>query len=278
MTATRVQVVCNRVCRNLGRAEQRDHADDQNAAELEQAVFQPVRDADLQNAADERQLGAKACAGAQRDRMIRVKQQHSDNDRCNAARKHRGERRARDAPLEHINQDRVADQVDHVDQARNQHGNARVALRTEQRRTGVINRKDGVGEYADGQIGQRTVHYVILDRAEQQPQQRHAEQHDQHSDDERDDDDDQIELAGCVAGAFALARTEQLRHHDRAAGRKGGKNVDDQNVQHIDQRHAGHRRLANRGYHDGIRQADRDREHLLKHKRPNQLFECGVRK
>ena len=40
------------------------------------------------------------------------------------------------------------------------------------------------------------------------------------------------------------ARAKQLRDNDRTTGRKGGKNIDDQNIQHIDQRYAGNRSLA----------------------------------
>lgn len=45
-----VQIVRKRIRGNLRRAEQRDHAHDEHAAQLKQAVFQSVRHTNLQNA------------------------------------------------------------------------------------------------------------------------------------------------------------------------------------------------------------------------------------
>ena len=91
-----------------------------------------------------------------------MEQQHGNDHGCDTAGKHGRERSAGYAPLEYKNQDRVADQVDDVDQPGNQHGNTRITLRAEQRRTRIINCQNGVGKHADGQIGQRTVHHIVL--------------------------------------------------------------------------------------------------------------------
>ena len=50
-----------------------------------------------------------------------------------------------------------------------------------------------------------------------------------------------------------------------------------EHVYHIDERNARHRRLAARGDHDGVGKTDRDGEHLLEHKRPDQFFKCRIR-
>ena len=47
-----------------------------------------------------------------------------------------------------------------------------------------------------------------------------------------------------MAWGLAGARPMLVRYNDRTTGRKGGKNIDDQNIQHIDQRYAGNRSLA----------------------------------
>ena len=54
------------------------------------------------------------------------------------------------------------------------------------------------------------------------------------------------------------------------------KDVDDEHVEHIDQRYAGNRRFTDRGDHHRVGQTDRDGEHLLDNERQNQLFECGI--
>ena len=76
--------------------------------------------------------------------------------------------------------------------------------------------------------------------------------------------------------ARSFSRTEQLGNHDRAAGRQCGKDVDDEHVEHIDQRYAGNRRFTDRGDHHRVGQTDCDGEHLLDNERQNQLFECGI--
>ena len=185
-----IQIIRQRIRGNLGRAEQRDHAHDEHAAKLKQAVFQTVRHTDLQNAADQLLIRSKPLSAPQRDRVLGVQQQNRDSDSRRAARQHGRKSRASNAPLEHENEQRVADEVDDVDQSRNQHGDTRVALCAEQRRTGVVDRQNGVGEHADRQVGERALHHIVLDRAEQQAQQRCAEQHDERRDDQRNDRDD----------------------------------------------------------------------------------------
>ena len=185
-----IQIVRQRIRGDLRRAEQRDHAHDEHAAKLKQAVFQTVRHADLQNTADQLLIRSKPLSAPQRDRVLRVQQQNRDSDSCRAARQHGRKRCTSNAPLEHENEQRVADEVDDVDQSRNQHGDTRVALCAEQRRACVVDRQNGVGEHADRQVGERALHDVILDRAEQQPQQRCAEQHDERRDNQRNRGDD----------------------------------------------------------------------------------------
>ena len=119
--------------------------------------------------------------------MLGVQQQNRDSDSRRAARQHGRKRCACNAPFEHEDKQRVADEVDDVDQPCNQHGDTRVALCAEQRRACVVNRQNGIGEHADRQVGERALHHIVLDRAEQQPQQRCAEQHDERRDNQRND-------------------------------------------------------------------------------------------
>ena len=85
----------------------------------------------------------------------------------------------------------------------------------------------------------------------------------------------------CLEASHArsfFSRAEQLRDHDRAAGCQRRKDVDDEYVEHIDQRYAGNRRFTDRGDHHRVGQTDRDGEHLLDNERKNQLFECSIGK
>ena len=117
------------------------------------------------------------------------------------------------------------------------------------------------------------MHNVRFDRAEQQAEQRLAQEHDDRGDADRDQRDDEIKLLGRVACAFALLGAEQLRHHDRAACCQGGKDIDNQHVEHIDQGNAGNSGLPNRGYHNGVGQADGDGQDLLQYQRPDEFFQ-----
>ena len=94
---------------------------------------------------------AEAAAAAQGNRVLRVEQQDRDNDRRRAARDNGRGRRTGNAPFQAEDHDRVADQVDDVDQTGDEHGHARVALCAEQRRACVIDGEHGIREHAHGQ-------------------------------------------------------------------------------------------------------------------------------
>ena len=111
--------------------------------------------------------------------MLRIEQQDRDNDRRRAARDNRRGRRTGNAPFEAEDHDRVADQVDDVDQTGDEHGHARVSLCAEQRRACIIDGEHGIREHAHGQVGQRALHDAVRDRTEQQPQQRLTKRHDE---------------------------------------------------------------------------------------------------
>ena len=265
-----VQVVRHGVGGNLYRAEGRNHADDDDAPQFKYAVFNAARDADIENLADQRRLEARHLVGAHIQLPLPVEAQREHHRRRHHAGKQRGNRRARDAPLHAEDEDGIADEVHHVHAEGNHRRRSRIVHRAEQRRAGVERREEREAQRRHRQIGQRGVHHVRVDLAEEQREQRLPRRERQHREQQRADRRDHHQLAGRFAGLLPVAVAEVLRRDHRAAGRNRREDRVDEHVNHIHQRHAGNRRLAHGGNHHRISHAHRAHKHLIDDQRNNQ--------
>ena len=278
-TADAVEVVGDGVGRNVHGAEQADHADDQHAAELEQAVFERRRDADVQDVAHHARLQPPhAVPGDAGGVVMADSGQVKDDDRAQRAGEQRGHRHTGRAHLEHKDAQRVARNVGDVHQQADFHRDGAVARRAEDSRARIVRCQERVGQAGDREIDQRFAHDVVGDGAEEQPQQRFAQQKAErrHADAEQRAERDQ--LARAAGGFLRAARAEELAGDDRAAGGERRKDVDDEVVDHINERNARDGGFADAGDHDGVRHADENGERLLDDERPEQADEVAVGK
>ena len=78
------------------------------------------------------------------------------------------------------------------------------------------------------------------------------------------------QLARAVFCTGHVPRAQILTDDHRAAGGQRRKDVDDEHIQHIHQRHTRDGRLARVGYHHCVRHAHRYRQKLLHHQRGQQ--------
>ena len=260
------------------RAEAGHDAGHEELADLENAVFEAVRHADLQNALDHRPVQLDLVQPVVADGAVRIAQQERNDYGARDAREERGGRRAGHAHIEHIDQKRVAAHIDGVHHKRDQHRGFGIAHRAEQRRAGVIDAEEGVGDCGKQEIDLRVRHDIRLDGAEDQPQRRLPHGDGENGDHNRKCEDGIEKLLCRGAGIFPVAAPDILRGDDCTAGRERGKDGDQQKVDRIDQRNARNGGLAAGGDHHGIGDANRDGEHLLDDQGNNQIAQTLVGK
>ena len=240
-------------------------------AELKHALFHAVRNAHLQYAANARRIRTNPRVMIDHDpapRMAKADHQHHGR---NDSGKQRGDRRARNAHSEAENQYRVSNDVHHVADRGYDQRKARIALHAKQRRASVVQRDEGIGSRCDQEIGNRRIHYIPFNRAENQPQQRPV-QRDTHDGNQHGYRQHRKEHLARVFGGFIIIAAPQiLRADDRAAGRQRGKHIDHQHVDRIHQRYRRYRRRARVADHQRIRRAHQRCKHLFDHQRNDQF-------
>ena len=273
-----VEVIRDRIGRDMYRAEQRDHRDNQHTSQLEQAVLKRRGDANVQDI-----FGGAALQmgdGAQRDvqDILRLGGQRQNDGRAHRTGDQRGHSDARDAHLQHKDAERVAEKVDGVDNDRDFHRHSAVAGGAEDGRARVVQRQKREGQRRDREVDKAGFHDVIGDRAEEKPQLRRAGQQAERRDADAQQRAETDELPGAFGGIPLPLGAKVLAGDDRAAGRQCAEQRDNKLVDHIHQRNTGDRGLAHRRDHDGIRHADEDFQRLLDDKRPEQRQQLAVGK
>ena len=262
--------VGHRVGRNGGGAQGGSQAADAQLANLEHAVLQTGGNANAKDAADQVavRLHIRNMADAERVFNLLLLPEHP---RCGKHAPQQGGQRSAQYPhAQPINEQGVEADIDDVHDQAGQHGNAAVALRTEQSGPGVVKPDKGVGDGADQKVGLRKSHHIVINAAENNAQDGAAEhQNDQHDSDGADRKNG-VQLGGAFGGFFTIAPAKVLAADDRAASCQGGQDLDDQNIQAVHQAHAGHSGFAHAGYHKGIRHAHGYRQKLLRQQRQNQ--------
>ena len=169
----------------------------------------------------------------------------------------RSQRRAHNAHAKAINQQRVAADVDDIHHQTGQHADAAVALGTEQRCAAVVQPNERVGDGADDEILLRVVHDLVVNAAKHPAQNGAGQRQAQHTHRNRGDSQHAVQLGRAALGALLVAAAHVLAGDHRAAGGQCRQDLDNQNVQAVHQRHAGHSRLAHTGHHQGVSHAHR---------------------
>ena len=180
------------------------------------------------------------------------------------------------AAVQHVNAQRVTDDVDRVDDERDDHRHSRSVHGSAQRRAGVVQRDERIGRRRDGQIGQSVVEHILLHGAEHQREQLALERQHRNHDDQRNAQRHQHQLVGRLAGLIPALRAQHLRRHHRTARGQRREQRQQHVAQLIHQRNAGYRRLAQTGYHHRVRHAHQHHQRLLDEQRNQQIPQLAV--
>ena len=223
----------------MHRAEQRDHRDDKHAAQLEQAVLKRRRDADVQNAFDRAAL--KAGDRLRRDAQLVVlpRGQRQNDARTDSAGDQRGHGDARDTHFQHEHAERVAAEVDTVDDDRDLHRHRTVARGAEDGRTRVVKCQKRKRQRRDRKVSQARLHDLVGDSAKEKPQLRRAGDEAERRHTDAEDRAQAHELARTFGGILGAFGPQMLACDDSAAGGQRTEQRDDQLVDHIDERYTG---------------------------------------
>ena len=169
-----------------------------------------------------------------------------------------------------IDQNGVDRDIDEIDNQGAEHGYFAVAHGPEQSGAGVINAHKRIGRSGEEKIDQSAGHHIGLHTPEDQREDVLPEEQCRAHQQQGGGAHGIQQLLGGGTGIFPILPAQILRHHHRAAGRQGGKDLDDQRIDVIHQRDAGYGGLACGGDHDGIGHADGHQQKLLDDQRQNE--------
>ena len=172
-----------------------------------------------------------------------------------------------------VDQHRVAADVDDVHHQAGQHADLAVALRPEQRRTGVVQTDEGVAQRREQEVSLSVAHHVGVNGAEDAPQDGVAAHYDHGGHHQAQAGQHKQDLCGGGLGVFGLPVADVLTGDHGTAGGKGAHHLDHQGVEAVYQAHAGHGGLAHRGHHQGVGQADGHAQGLLGDERQQQCHQ-----
>ena len=165
----------------------------------------------------------------------------------------------------------ISGDIDQVDQDRDFQRDLGIAHGAEQRRAGIIHRKEREGEGRDCQIDQRILHNVRLDAAEKQMQHGSSEQNDDQADQHTCKDDGIQKLFGGSSGILFVSGAQTLGSHHGTARSKRRHDIKHQDIDHVHQRDAGYGSLSHGRDHHGIGHAHRDGQCLFEDQRYDQF-------
>ena len=135
--------------------------------------------------------------------------------------------------------DRIADDIDNVDNNRGFQRNGGISHGAEQRGTGVINSKEREGECRDQEIDQSILHNILLNSAEEKAKERLLDGDGKKHHKKTECQYGNQKLRGRVSGLLRALCTDVLRGDDRTPCCQCGENSKNQIVDHVDQRNAG---------------------------------------
>ena len=258
------------VCRDRCRAEGAGQAGDRQLADLEHSVLDASRDADPQNALDECAVGLERSKALDPERAGGFLEQIEHRAAGNGAGDEAGKGCTHNAHPEAEDQDGVAADVHHIHHKAGHHADLAVALRPEQRGPGVVQADEGIAQRREQEIGLGVPHYVVVDGAEDAPQNGVAAEHDHRRDHDAEACHDEHDLRRRGLGVVLLPVADVLAGDHRAAGGQRAHQLDHQGVEGVHKAHAGNGGLADRGDHQRIGQTDGHAEGLLCNQRQQQ--------
>ena len=261
------------VGRDGGGAEGGRQAGDRQLADLEHAVLNTGRDAHPQDAADEGEVGLEVGKAVDAEHTGGLFQQVDDREARDHAGNKAGQRRAHDAHMEVVDQNRVAADVHHVHHKAGKHTDLAVALCAEQGRARVVHTDEGVAQRREQEVGLGVGHHVGVNGAEDAPQDAVAAYRDHGGDHDAERDHDEQDLRRCGLGVFGLPVADVLAGDDGAAGGQRAQQLDHQHVEGVHKADARNGGFADGRDHQRIGQTDGHAEGLFGNERQQQRDE-----
>ena len=163
--AQAVQVVGHRIGSDLEGTEAGNDADAEEPAQLEDAGFNAAGDADVENPADEGAVRSEGAAG-QVDAQLWPEQQEESHEAGEGPSDEGGQRRTEDTPVQEVDGQGIAAEVDDVHHERQHHGRAGIPLGPEDGAERVVQSDEGIGQGRHDEIDQRIVKNTLLDARE----------------------------------------------------------------------------------------------------------------
>ena len=193
-----------------------------------------------------------------------------DEHRCHGTGEDTGPGNAVHAHAQHKDADRIAHDVDDVNQDADLHGDFGVAHAAEERRTGIVHGQERVADRRDAQVEHTGLQHIGFDTAIAQPDHGTGQHKAEHPHTHAQQSAEQDQLTRACIGVLLLLCTQILADHHRAAGGQRRKQHDDEVVDHIHQADTRDGGFAAAGNHHGIGHAHRHGQQLLHQQRPHQ--------
>ena len=146
------------------------------------------------------------------------------------------DRHTADPHVEHMEQDVIPRDVDHIHEEADDHADPGIAGAAEEGRPGIVDGDKGDRRHGDHVIGIAVSHDLIVDIAEDQGQQDPLQGVEKPRDDEGDGQDCQHQLIRCPSDPGKPPLSQILSHHHRAARGQGCHQGQDQHHDGIHQR------------------------------------------
>ena len=193
------------------------------------------------------------------DGQIFVAQQNHHDYSAHDPGRQCGNGRARHPHVESIDQNSVANDVQSVHSNGDDERDQAVAHGAEQRGTGVIHRKKGIGDCRIEEVSLGIGHNIVGDIPHERAQHIARKTQGKKSEHPAQQRAGMNELLGRRTSIFPISPAQILAGHHRAARGQGGEHIDEQHVDGVHSGDSGHRGFAHAGDHHGVRKANGDR-------------------
>ena len=164
----------------------------------------------------------------------------------------------------------IAAHIDPVHHQTGLHGDLAVSRTAENGRSRVVQRQEGKGQGGNAEVSQTGLHHIGGNRPEEEPEQTTRQDQTGSHDAQTEHGGQEHQLPCALPSLLLPPRPQKLAGNHGAAGGQGGKQVQNDVVDHVHQGHTGYGGLSHSGDHHPVAHAHQGRQGLLHHQRKNQ--------
>ena len=169
-----------------------------------------------------------------------------------------------------VHTQRIAAHIDPVHHQTGLHGDLAVSRTAENGRSRVVQRQEGKGQGGNAEVSQTGLHHIGGNRPEEEPEQTTRQDQTGSHDAQTEHGGQEHQLPCALPSLLLPPRPQKLAGNHGAAGGQGGKQVQNDVVDHVHQGHTGYGGLSHSGDHHPVAHAHQGRQGLLHHQRKNQ--------